>query len=88
MPSCRPHAQSGCVCMLSLTYQTVFVFKPNWVLSPAAALQLCFDFIESAADGRLYCIECNPRTSSIITEFHDNPDLATGELRGRQPHGF
>ncbi|KAF6265263.1 hypothetical protein COO60DRAFT_1457169 [Scenedesmus sp. NREL 46B-D3] len=37
--------------------------------------QLCFDFIESSADGRLYCIECNPRTSSVITEFHDSTQL-------------
>lgn len=44
-------------------------------------LQLCFDFMESAADGKLYCIECNPRTSSVITEFHDNTALATGESR-------
>lgn len=44
-------------------------------------LQLCFDFMESADDGKLYCIECNPRTSSVITEFHDNPALATGESR-------
>jgi hypothetical protein len=50
--------------------------------------QLCFDFIQSSADGRLYCIECNPRTSSVITEFHNNPQLATGvqllwKARGR-----
>eukprot|EP00775_Hariotina_reticulata_P007119 gene7120-7333_t len=38
--------------------------------------QLCFDFIKSSVDGQLYCIECNPRTSSVITEFHDNPALA------------
>jgi hypothetical protein len=43
-----------------------------------AVLQLCFDFIESSADGRLYSIECNPRTSTVITEFHDNPELAAG----------
>jgi hypothetical protein len=48
------------------------------VLFPAG-LQLCFDFIQSAADGRLYCIECNPRTSSVITEFHDSTQLAAGE---------
>lgn len=41
-----------------------------------ASGQLCFDFIESAKDGRLYCIECNPRTSSVITEFHDSSQLA------------
>lgn len=43
-----------------------------------AVPQLCFDFIESSADGQLYSIECNPRTSTVITQFHDNPELATG----------
>jgi hypothetical protein len=28
----------------------------------------------------MYCIECNPRTSSVITEFHDSTQLAAGEL--------
>lgn len=37
---------------------------------------MCLDFIQSQADGRFYCIECNPRTSSIITEYHDHPGLA------------
>jgi hypothetical protein len=45
-----------------------------------ACVQLCFDFIQSAADSQLYCIECNPRTSSVITEFHDSTQLAAGEV--------
>lgn len=50
------------------------------LILPCSFTQLCFDFMESSADGQLYCIECNPRTSSVITEFHDNPELATGML--------
>ena len=38
--------------------------------------QLCFDYMRNSADGGLYSIECNPRTSTVITEFHDHPGLA------------
>ena len=41
--------------------------------------QISFDFIE-AADGTIYPIECNPRTHTAITMFHDHPDLAEGYL--------
>lgn len=41
--------------------------------------QLSFDFIE-AADGRVYAIECNPRTHSAITMFHDTPGVADAYL--------
>eukprot|EP00878_Enallax_costatus_P031410 GHUV01034351.1.p1 GENE.GHUV01034351.1~~GHUV01034351.1.p1 ORF type:complete len:435 (+),score=89.55 GHUV01034351.1:118-1305(+) len=49
---------------------TDFITRSN------ASGQLCFDFMESSDDGQLYCIECNPRTSTVITEFHDNAQLA------------
>lgn len=38
--------------------------------------QLCFDYMRNSSDGQLYSIECNPRTSTVITEFHDHPGLA------------
>ncbi|OLM09148.1 ATP-grasp ligase forming mycosporine-glycine, MysC [Pseudonocardia sp. Ae707_Ps1] len=41
--------------------------------------QLSFDFIERA-DGSVYAIECNPRTHSAITLFHDHPGLADAYL--------
>ncbi|MEO5709973.1 MAG: hypothetical protein ABIQ59_09125 [Nocardioidaceae bacterium] len=41
--------------------------------------QVSFDFIE-AADGRVFPIECNPRTHSAITMFHDHPGLADAYL--------
>ncbi|WIM89001.1 ATP-grasp enzyme [Candidatus Mycobacterium wuenschmannii] len=45
--------------------------------------QFSFDFIE-AADGEAYAIECNPRTHSAITTFHNHPGLAAAYLeRGR-----
>src|ERR1700712_4832913 len=41
--------------------------------------QVSFDFIE-ANDGRLYAIECNPRTHSAITMFYNHPDVADAYL--------
>ena len=42
--------------------------------------QASFDFIQSAEDGAVYAIECNPRTHSAITLFYDHPDLAAAYL--------
>ena len=57
-----------------------------WVIRFAAALgltgQVSFDFVE-AADGRVYAIECNPRTHSAITMFHDHPEVAQAYLQDR-----
>lgn len=41
--------------------------------------QLSFDFIE-AQDGTVYAIECNPRTHSAITMFHDHEGLSAAYL--------
>ncbi|UZJ24561.1 ATP-grasp enzyme [Rhodococcus antarcticus] len=41
--------------------------------------QLSFDVIEEAS-GEVVAIECNPRTHSAITMFHDHPDLARAYL--------
>ncbi|MDQ1181151.1 MULTISPECIES: ATP-grasp enzyme [unclassified Rhodococcus (in: high G+C Gram-positive bacteria)] len=46
--------------------------------------QVSFDFIE-AADGHAYAIECNPRTHSAITMFHDHPDVAAAYLDDGHP---
>ena len=45
--------------------------------------QLSFDFIESG-DGDVYAIECNPRTHSVITMFHDHPSVAAAYLQDGQ----
>lgn len=46
--------------------------------------QLSFDFIE-AADGQVYAIECNPRTHSAITLFHNHPQVASAYLDDDHP---
>ncbi|WCO66094.1 hypothetical protein PO878_16460 [Iamia majanohamensis] len=55
-----------------------------WVRTFVSALdltgQVSFDFIEGA-DGVVRAIECNPRTHSAVTTFHDHPDLAAAYLR-------
>ena len=45
--------------------------------------QLSFDFIEASDDGRLYAIECNPRTHSAITLFKGRDGLAEAYLGER-----
>ncbi len=46
--------------------------------------QVSFDFIRTDA-GELFAIECNPRTHSAITLFHDHPDLAAAYLDADGP---
>jgi predicted ATP-grasp superfamily ATP-dependent carboligase len=41
--------------------------------------QVSFDFIRGG-DGRIYAIECNPRTHSAITMFYDHLDVARAYL--------
>ena len=60
----------------------------SWVERFVAALrltgQVSFDFIE-AVDGRVYAIECNPRTHSAITMFYDDPRVARAYLDDGHP---
>ncbi|NEP40940.1 MAG: ATP-grasp domain-containing protein [Okeania sp. SIO2G4] len=42
--------------------------------------QISFDFIQTE-DGRVYPIECNPRTHSAITTFYDHPGVADAYLK-------
>lgn len=67
------------------------VDKPDieaWVRTFARGLggtgQLSFDLIEQA-DGAVVAIECNPRTHSAITMFHEHPDLARAYLEDGVP---
>jgi hypothetical protein len=46
--------------------------------------QISFDFIQTD-DGRVYPIECNPRTHSAITMFYDHPGLAAAYLEDGIP---
>ena len=45
--------------------------------------QISLDFIEAEDDGRLYAIECNPRTHSAITLFKGADGLAEAYLGAR-----
>ena len=60
----------------------------SWVEKFVGALNLTgqasFDFIE-AVDGHAYAIECNPRTHSAITMFHDHPQVAAAYLDDGHP---
>ncbi|AFM14975.1 hypothetical protein Mycch_0149 [Mycolicibacterium chubuense NBB4] len=76
----------GCCESSAVQLNYRFADKPeirSWVGRFAAELdvtgQVSFDFIESA-DGRVHAIECNPRTHSAITMFHDHPELAAAYL--------
>ena len=80
-------------CCASSAFQINYemVDKPAieaWVKTFVGALgltgQVSFDFIE-AEDGRLYAIECNPRTHSAITMFHDHPGVARAYLEPGAP---
>ena len=75
-------------CCASSAFQINYemVDKPAikaWVTAFVGALQLtgqvAFDFIE-AADGRVFAIECNPRTHSAITMFYNHPGVACAYL--------
>jgi hypothetical protein len=76
------------VCCASSAFQLNYeaVDKPAieaWVRDFVAAFaltgQISFDFIETE-DGQPFAIECNPRTHSAITAFHDEPNLAAAYL--------
>ena len=76
----------GCCESSAVQLNYSFVDKPeirSWVERFAAATgvsgQISFDFIEGDG-GRPYAIECNPRTHSAITMFHDHPDVAHAYL--------
>ncbi|MDJ1181502.1 ATP-grasp domain-containing protein [Roseofilum sp. BLCC_M91] len=42
--------------------------------------QISFDFIKTE-DGQVYPLECNPRTHSAITTFHNHPGVADAYLK-------
>ena len=56
----------------------------DWVRTFASGMnltgQFSLDFIQSDDDGKFYAIECNPRTHSAITVFHDHDDVAAAYL--------
>lgn len=79
-------------CCVSSAFQLNYehVEKPEieaWVRRFGAGLNLTgqasFDFIQAHDDGRIYAIECNPRTHSAITMFYNHPDLAQAYLKNQ-----
>ena len=56
----------------------------DWVRTFASGMKLTgqfsLDFIHSDDDGKFYAIECNPRTHSAITAFHDHTQVAAAYL--------
>ena len=54
-----------------------------------ASGQLCFDFMKDGEDGKLYAFECNPRASTILLNFYDQPVVAAAffnpQVRARCP---
>ena len=84
--------QLHCCCRSSafqVNYESVD--KPEieaWVARFVGALnltgQISFDFIE-AEDGRVFAIECNPRTHSAITMFYNHPGVAGAYLDSDVP---
>ena len=79
--------QLHCCCESSasqLNYEMVEVPEiEQWVKRFVGDLKLTgqasFDFIRRP-DGRIYAIECNPRTHSAITMFYDHPRVAAAYL--------
>ena len=45
--------------------------------------QLCFDYMKSVEDGKLYAFECNPRASTILLNFYNNPAFAQALFDGQ-----
>jgi hypothetical protein len=81
----------GCCESSASQLNYAMVDKPEiraWVERFAQSLnitgQVSFDFIE-ADDGHAYAIECNPRTHSAITMFHDHPGVAAAYLDDGHP---
>ena len=54
----------------------VFAWVEQFCAKTKATGQLCFDFMLNKADGLLYAFECNPRTSTVLLEYHDHPLFA------------
>ncbi len=76
----------GCCESSAFQINYAMVDKPRieaWVRQFVGELeltgQISFDFIEDHG-GEVWAIECNPRTHSAITMFHDQPALAAAYL--------
>jgi predicted ATP-grasp superfamily ATP-dependent carboligase len=83
------HLQLHCCCESSafqVNYQ--HIDRPEieeWIRTFAGNLkltgQVSLDFMQADDDGKIYAIECNPRTHSAITMFYNHPDVAKAYLQ-------
>ena len=69
-------AQSRPSSGLARAARQVLAWVEQFCAKTKATGQLCFDFMLNDADGRLYAFECNPRTSTVLLEYHDHPLFA------------
>ena len=60
-------------------HQQIYEWVEKFVRELNLTGQISFDFIQTE-DNRVYPIECNPRTHSAITTFHDHPQVADAYL--------
>ncbi len=60
-------------------HQQIYEWVEKFVRELNLTGQISFDFIQTK-DNRVYPIECNPRTHSAITTFHDHPQVADAYL--------
>lgn len=60
-------------------HQQIYEWVEKFVQELNLTGQISFDFIQTE-DNRVYPIECNPRTHSAITTFHDHPKVADAYL--------
>jgi predicted ATP-grasp superfamily ATP-dependent carboligase len=87
------HLQLHCCCKSSafqVNYQQVDQPEiEGWIRRFAKGLnltgQISLDFIEADDTGKIYAIECNPRTHSAITMFYNHPDVAKAYLEPLAP---
>jgi catechol O-methyltransferase len=57
----------------NLIAASALAFTQRFVEAHGMTGQIAFDFIRSDHDGKLYAIECNPRTHTAIVLFRDYP---------------
>ena len=62
-----------------IEHQQIYEWVEKFVKELNITGQISFDFIQTE-DNRVYPIECNPRTHSAITTFHDHPQVANAYL--------
>jgi predicted ATP-grasp superfamily ATP-dependent carboligase len=82
------HLQLHCCCESSafqVNYEHVDRSDiENWIRTFVNSLkltgQVSLDFMQADDDGKVYAIECNPRTHSAITMFYNHPDVANAYL--------